>query len=135
MWRSPISRRFGREPPILYETHKDFDENLEYFLQQQNPCLIKLPDKTHTKPIDYQNTVRNIIGSINSKSSEVEVMISQNKEFDNQTVCSKIMPLEEFLMYDGSLNLYIAQFPMFQKFKENQFYNISQKEKLKKTLS
>ena len=136
--RYPISRKFGKQGYTLYESHNHkFQTQKKYFENRQIPYKI-FPKKNLLKISNFETMVKSIITNANpdQKLQRVEVMISQNSTFSNKTLISKVIPLNEFLSYKGILNLYIAQFALYQKLSIKNFYSVekSNSQRLKKLL-
>lgn len=57
-----------------------------------------------------------------NENHKVEVMISNSHTFANNSLFSKMMPLKQFLEYDGIMVLYLAQYPIYTKLTHELFY-------------
>ena len=154
IFRNPVARCVGKEAPTLYDPQEFSDEDdasrrlqrqrdqFEYFQKEQIPVKVCL-QKAQFKNSNFEETTRFLLTNHKNppkrdqdkdQKANVEVMISQNKVFENQSVMSKIIPVDEFFAYRGSLNLYIAQYPLLNRLRPENFFNIKSEKRLKTTL-
>lgn len=120
----PVEKRFGRSCKELVE--KIGEEGLlrrrvSGLETKEIPFKIFLKEfmKLNKRKIfdkDFEQTLKFLLSNDNNENPEkFEVMISINQKFTNKTVFSKISTFQEFIEYNGILNIYIAQFPIFKK--------------------
>lgn len=145
--RYPIEKRFGRGCCTLLESSSNrgdgkFKKKVKKLEKNEFPFKILMREFTkwnQRKIFGKKNEeiLRFLLDAEDKKITNIEMMISTGMKFSNSTVFSKIAKLEEFLDYNGILNLYIAQFPIYKKMKFSDFHNKSSKQtnqKLKEIL-
>lgn len=124
------SQRFGRSIPSLKTIReKEFKKNRPFKLIEKS---LKRQAKKSSVNKTFREEAYTIFKKLNLDT--IEVMISMNGKFDNESCFSRQMSVDEFMEYDGEFKLYVAQYSIFNKMTPDNFYNVKDRVALKKKI-